>query len=113
MPLYQLCFALRPNTDEEVIKAIRDRIGVFVGERGGRIEEVEEFGKKPLSYEVEGEEEGIFIRVFFTLENPSSLDELTRWMRAQNEVIRLILIKMKKPLTREEKKIKEKKAHVK
>lgn len=94
MSLYQLCFALRPRVEEEAVKAIKDRIGAFIGQNEGKLEKIEEIGRKKLAYEVEGEKEGIFIRVFFEMD-PSSLEELLTWMKAQNEVIRLILIRRK------------------
>jgi len=102
MSLYQICFALKPHMEEDAVKAIKDRIGVFIGQNGGKLENIEEIGRKKLAYEVEGEKEGIFIRVFFDMD-PSSLEEFLKWMKTQDEVIRSILIRRKIPKVKSQK----------
>lgn len=96
MPLYEMCFALRPHTEEDLIKSIKERIRAFIEQNEGTLETLEEIGRKKLAYEVEKEEEGIFFRITFTLNSSPSVEELIKWMRARDEVIRLILVKKNK-----------------
>lgn len=94
MRLYEMVFALRPTVDEAGIKAIKDEIETFITQNEGKVESVTDIGKKKLAYEVEKEEEGYFVRVFFRI-NPGFLKQLAGRMRAKNEVIRLMIIKRK------------------
>lgn len=107
MPWYEMVFTLRPQIEEEMVKNIKDRIEAFIVQNGGQLESIDELGKKKLAYEVEGEKEGIFIKTLFNTDS-ARLEELTRWMRAQDEVIRLIVLR-KKTILQKDKEKKERK----
>lgn len=88
--MYEMVFALRPNLEEEKIKTIRDGIQNFIEKNDGRVEKFIDIGKKKLAYEAEGEKEGHFTRVFFNV-NSAPVKELLRWVKAQEEVIRVAI----------------------
>lgn len=99
MQLYEMVFALRPKLEEEGIKEIKEEIRGFIGQNGGEVEEYIDIGEKKLAYEVEGEEEGYFIKAYFTI-NPAHLKDLFTWIKTKDNVIRVIITKAKKkPVT--------------
>ena len=92
MPLYELYFALRPKIGEDGKETIKNKIEGFIGQNGGRLESIDDLGLRKLTYEVEGEKEGIFLRALVNIDSTFT-NRLTQWMRAQDEVIRLMLIR--------------------
>lgn len=92
MSLYEVVFALRPRLDEEKIKAIKEGIQSFVGKNEGKLEKFMDIGNRKLAYEVKGEEEGYFVRGLFSI-NSTPLSQLLRWVRTQDEVIRIAVTK--------------------
>ncbi|MBC7188664.1 30S ribosomal protein S6 [Candidatus Aerophobetes bacterium] len=114
MQLYEMVFALRPTVDEAGVKAIKGEIEAFITQNEGKVENITDIGKKKLAYEVEKEEEGYFVRVFFRI-NPEVVKQLEGKMRAKNEVIRLMIMKRKQVLPLEKTKQQEEersKSHV-
>ncbi|MBE0477635.1 30S ribosomal protein S6 [Candidatus Aerophobetes bacterium] len=94
MRLYEIVFVLRPKLDEESLKNVKDEIKGFIEQNEGKVEKFIDLGKKKLTYEVEKEEEGYFIKAFFSVDS-SPVNELIRWMRAQDNIIRLVVAKAK------------------
>jgi len=111
MPVYEMVFTLRPRVEEEIVKNIKDKIESFVVQNGGELGSIDEIGRKKLAYEVEGEEEGIFFRSSFVID-PSYLNEIVRWMRGRDEVIRLMVIRKKTALLKDKEKKEEKEGEV-
>lgn len=95
MQSYEMVFALRPGLEEEAIKGIKEEITGFIGQNEGNVEEFIDIGKRKLAYEIKGEEEGYFLRAFFSI-NPAYLDDLLKWVKARDNVIRVIITKRRK-----------------
>lgn len=108
MPAYEMVFTLRPRVEEEIVKNIKDKIESFVVQNGGELGSIDEIGRRKLAYEVEGEEEGIFFRSSFVID-PPHLNEIVRWMRSRDEVIRLMVIRKKTALLKDKEKKEEEK----
>jgi len=102
--LYEMVFVLRSKLDEEGIKATKKKMQDFIERNEGKVEKFIDLGKRKLTYEVEGEEEGYFMRALFDI-NSIPTSELLRWLKAQDEVIRVVITKRGAHLLKE--KIKE------
>ena len=81
---------LRATLDEEAIKAVKDEIQQFVGQNEGAVESFNDLGSKKLAYEVEGEQEGYFVQVFFNM-NPALLEGFLGEVKAHDSVIRIMV----------------------
>ena len=66
---------------------IRDRIN-----NDGKVEKVEELGKKRLAYEVKKNKEGYYVVINFEA-NPELISELERNYRIMDEVIKFITVR--------------------
>ena len=60
--------------------------------KDGKVEKVEELGKKKLAYKVRKNDEGIYV-VFYFEANPTLIEELERNYRITDEIIKFIVIK--------------------
>lgn len=103
MQLYEMVFALRPNLDEESINQIKEKIKNFVEKNEGRIEKFDDIGRKKLAYEVEKEEEGYFVRTFFSI-NSAPVNKMLTWTKSQPELIRTMITKKGVNLLKQQKK---------
>ena len=82
MNKYESVVIINPNVEENAMKELID----------GKVEQVNELGKKKLAYEVKKNKEGYYVVYDFEA-NPSLIAELERNYRITDEVIKFIVIK--------------------
>lgn len=85
------CIIINPNVSEEEIKALIERFTALIN-TDGKVEKVDELGKKKLAYEVAKNKEGYYAVIDFEA-NPSLIAELERNYRITDEIIKFIVIK--------------------
>ena len=91
MNKYESVIIINPNVEEETIKALIDRFSTLIN-NDGKLEKVDELGKKKLAYEIDKNKEGFYV-VFEFDANPSLIAELERNYRIADEVIKFITVK--------------------
>ena len=91
MNKYESIIIVNPNVDEDKLKALENTITELVN-KDGKMEKVEELGKKKLAYEVKKNKEGIYVAFYFE-GNPTLIAELERNYRIIDEVIKFIDIR--------------------
>ena len=91
MNKYESVIIINPNLDEEAIKALIEKFSKLINS-DGKIDSVEEIGKKKLAYEIKKNKEGYYI-VFKFEANPNLIAELERVYRITDEVIKFIVVK--------------------
>lgn len=96
MPLYELCVALRTKIEEDGDQTIKDKIEGLIGQNGGKLKNIDELGLRKLTYEVNGEEEGRFMRAVVDIDS-ALVQELVRGLRAEDGILRLMLVKARTP----------------
>ena len=84
MKAYELLFFVDPAIDEETRAAVSKRINATV-------DNVEEWGKRKLAYEVEGLNEGDYTLVDFHAD-PQNIAELDRVLRITDAVKRHMIV---------------------
>lgn len=87
MKAYELLFFVDPSIDEETRLAAEKRIDNAITEQGGKITNVEEWGKRKLAYEIDGLTEGAYTLIDFVSE-PAAIAELDRVLRVSDAVKR-------------------------
>lgn len=92
MNKYESIIIVNPNVDEDKLKALENTITELIN-KDGKLEKVEEIGKKKLAYEVKKNEEGIYVAFYFEA-NPTLIAELERNYRIIDEVIKFIDIRV-------------------
>ena len=84
-------FIVNPNVEEEGLKALEDKFTALINS-DGKVESVENMGKKKLAYEVKKNQEGTYMLINFEA-NPDLIKELERVYRITDEVIKFIVVK--------------------
>ena len=87
MKAYELLYFVDPACTEEVRAGVMKRIDVAVTENGGTIDNVEDWGRRKLAYEIAGLTEGDYTLIDFHAD-PESIAELDRILRITDAVVR-------------------------
>ncbi|MBI5286882.1 MAG: 30S ribosomal protein S6 [Deltaproteobacteria bacterium] len=83
---YEVIFAVRPGTEEKVIKGITQKVTEIIASRG-KVIKVEDWGKRKVAYPVRKESEAHYLLV--NLSGPPSLPkEIERVLRLNEDVVR-------------------------
>ena len=74
---YEVLYVLNPNLTEEETQAIVEKFKTLI-EQNGTVDEMEEWGKRKLAYEINYLTEGYYVLVNFTAahEVPAELDRV-------------------------------------
>jgi len=91
MNKYESVVIINPNLEDEAVKALIKKFSKLI-DSDGKVDSVEELGKKKLAYEINKNKEGYYV-VFKFEANPGLIAELERQYRIADEVIKFIVIK--------------------
>ena len=91
MNKYESVIIINPNASEETIKSLIEKFTALIN-TDGKLENVEEVGKKKLAYEIKKNKEGYYVVLDFEA-NPALITELERNYRITDEVMKFIVIK--------------------
>ncbi len=92
MRKYETIFILHPSLDEEAVKARIEKFQGVIENGGGKVENVDFWGKRKLAYEINKVNEGYYTLINFEA-NPELPKELDRVFRITDGVIRHIIVK--------------------
>ena len=92
MNKYESVVIINPNVDEEGVKSLVKKFTDLIN-TDGKVEKVDELGKKKLAYEVQKNKEGYYL-VFYFEANPNLISELERNYRITDEVIKFMSVKV-------------------
>lgn len=91
MKAYELLFFVDPASTEEARAGAMKRIEVAIAEEGGVIDEVIDWGKRKLAFEVDHLTEGDYTLINFQAE-PDQIKELDRVLRINDAVKRHMIV---------------------
>ncbi len=91
MNKYESVVIINPSLEEEGLKAVIKKFEDLINQNG-KVEKVEELGKKKLAYEIKKNKEACYVVYKFEAE-PSHIAELERQYRITDEVIKFIVVK--------------------
>ena len=92
MKAYELLFFVAPSIDEETRLAVLKRIDTAITADNGTVDNVDNWGKRKLAYEVNGLTDGDYTLIDFHA-NPESIAELDRVLRITDAVERFMIVK--------------------
>ncbi len=92
MNQYESVVIINPRVDEEGVKGLVQKFTDLIN-TDGKVEKVDQIGKKKLAYEVQKNKEGYYV-VFYFEANPNLISELERNYRITDEVIKFMSIKV-------------------
>ena len=103
MRRYEMMLILAPDADERAVTGATDRVSNVIGTAGGEILNVDRWGRRRFTFEINKLTEGQYLVLDLRVE-PTSLRELERVLTLADEVVRY------KILAREDLDAKERKA---
>jgi len=89
---YETVYIAQPNLDEEALNTLSERLTQTVTTYGGEIISSEPWGRRTLAYPIKKFFEGHYVLSRFTM-NPEGADELDRFLRLNENVIRYMVIR--------------------
>ncbi|BCU83395.1 MULTISPECIES: 30S ribosomal protein S6 [Polycladomyces] len=93
MRKYELMYIVRPDLDDENLRATREKVHSVITNNGGEIIEVNEMGKRRLAYEIKKFRDGVYTVVTFNA-TPEVVNELDRTIKINDNVIRHMIINL-------------------
>ena len=92
MKAYELLFFVDPTLDAETRLAVMKRIDTTIAEGNGKVDNVDEWGKRKLAYEINNLTEGDYTLIKFHAD-PTQIAELDRVMRISDPVVRHMIVR--------------------
>ena len=91
MNKYETVFIINPSVEDAGVKTLIQKFSDLINS-DGKVESVDELGKKKLAYEIKKCAEGNYVVINFEA-NPSVVAELERIYRITDEVMKFITIR--------------------
>ena len=91
MNKYETVFIIDSKVEEAGIKELIQKFSDLVNS-DGKVEEVNEMGKRKLAYEIKKNKEAYYVVIDFEA-NPTLIQELERVYRITDEVIKFIVVR--------------------
>ena len=92
MNKYESVIIINPSVTDEKLKELEKTVTDIINS-DGKVEKVDELGKKKLAYEIKKNNEGIYVTIYFEA-NPNLIKELERNYRIIDEIIKFIVIRV-------------------
>lgn len=91
---YETLFIIGDRDDEQIEKIIKN-VEEFISSAGGEIQNVDKWGKKRLSYEIEKQKIGFYTLINFDAE-ANKISALENFYKHNEDVIRSIVVRKSK-----------------
>ncbi len=88
---YESIIIINPNCSTEALKALEDKVTGLINENG-KVESVENMGKKKLAYEIKKNTEATYMLFNFEAK-PESIAELERNYRIMDDILKFIVVR--------------------
>ncbi len=93
MNKYELVYVIDTALEDEARKAVVDRFNGMIESNGGKVEKVDEWGKRRLAYPINYKTEGYYVLVNFEAE-PEVPREIERNLQIAESVLRYLVVKV-------------------
>jgi small subunit ribosomal protein S6 len=90
VPSYDLVYIVRPDLEPDALKAVIDRVGQRIIDRGGKIDATDAWGKRRLAHVIRKQREGTYVQTRFTIA-PNQVAEIRHQVALSEEVLRSML----------------------
>ncbi|MBE3556508.1 MAG: 30S ribosomal protein S6 [Firmicutes bacterium] len=87
MRRYEVLYIIRPDRDQEAIVRCAQQMKEVVEQHGGEVEEIKDWGRRRLAYEVDRVHEGQYVLMTFQGET-ETLEALDRQMKLSEDILR-------------------------
>ena len=91
MNKYESIIIVNPKVEEDGLKELEEKFTGLINENG-KVESVENMGKKKLAYDIKKNKEGTYMLFNFEAK-PDSIEELERVYRITDEILKFIVVR--------------------
>lgn len=91
--LYEAVYILRPDLAKETSEKVAQRVAEVIEREGGTLTLVENWGRRPMSYEIQHHKRGVYVYINY-LGDGALVAELERNFRLLDEVMRFQTVKL-------------------
>ncbi len=89
---YELVTIINPEIDAEKLPGVIETVSGFISDKGGVVEEVDQWGLRRLAYPVAKFKEGNYVLTRFKLK-PEEVQGLQSRLKAREEILRLLVVR--------------------
>ncbi len=93
MSNYELVYIVNPDIREDGLSGVLDKVSDSIAKAGGNVTEVNQWGKKKLSYPIKRFTEGHYVLTRLEIE-PGAVYELDTTLRSSGDIMRHLLVKV-------------------
>ena len=93
MNKYELVYIIDPAVEETARKELIERYNALIEQNGGKVDKVDEWGKRTLAYAINYKTEGYYVLVCFSAE-PELPHEIERNLQISESVLRYQVIRV-------------------
>ena len=90
---YEIGYVLDPEVSDEDVKKVTDSILGIIKKAAGEVENVDEWGRRPLAYPIQKHNEGIFTFINTDVDG-SVISSIERRLKLSEEVMRFIVLRL-------------------
>lgn len=91
MSTYETTFILEPGLDEGRVNEEVDRVAQWIKDMGGEVIEIQRWGKRRLSYEINRKRDGIYTLLIY--QGPGTMvKEIERRLKLNESVMRVLTV---------------------
>lgn len=91
MKAYELLLMIKPSVDDEARAALLERVQTLTSAEGGVVDNVDEWGKRKLAYEINHLTDAYYVLIDFH-NNPAQIAEIDRVLRITDAVLRFMIV---------------------
>lgn len=88
---YELVLVLNGKLEEEAKKAAFDKVTGYIERFGGKITNIDDWGKKRLAYEIQKMREGFYTFIAFEAESDAPA-EIEKRLRIMETILRYLIV---------------------
>jgi small subunit ribosomal protein S6 len=101
MNLYEIMFIMNPDLGDDEREKLTTRLKATIGKNKGDIIRFDDMGVKGLTFKIKKRSRGHYFIVY--LEGPGSMiSELERFLRIDENIMRFVVVKLEKHITRQD-----------
>ena len=96
---YEIMVILDPEVDERTVQPTLEKFLSVITNGGGTVDNVDLWGRRRLSYEIQKKTEGIYAVINFTAD-PATTQELERQLRLNESIMRTMVLRADEAVAR-------------
>ena len=93
MRKYEVMYILKPDIEEDVYAQEISKFEQLVKDDGGEVENIEEWGKRTLAYEIDHYDQGYYVLMNF-IYDPHKLDNLDEKFKMDSTILRHQIVRV-------------------